>query len=211
LKNLKKIRPAVIAVTAVTAVVVLALMAASVIFTGCAATENELLYYQQSPANVRLLLKNEDDVYLLDVTLGDLSGKDILSAAEFGRESASITVISPESIAGIVYAFEPNGVYLISGDVKIPLNPTDVRGLYPLLRCFNVSEIDLVNVASEDSVTTAEFKIRDGVLTVWLSENGLPEKLELIGPAAFTVEIVSYSFGNSPTAAEALGINVKKR
>ena len=163
----------------------------SLTVTGCT-PKQDILQYQQLPANIRLTLTLEDDEYQLNISLKAATDKEIPSASEFGREGATIAVQSPESTANTVYEFDPSGIYPISGEVKIPLNPTDVTGLYPLLRCFNVSADDLTAIASAPPVTVAEFHTRDGALTVHLDANGLPTRFELTGPHAFTAKITSY-------------------
>lgn len=172
-------------------------------FTGCALVQEqkEFLYYQNYSSEVRLTLKNEADLYSLNISLGEVSSGDIPAVTEFGRINAVITVLSPESISGVQYIFDPSGAYIVSGDVKIPVNPSVVSGLLPLLRCFYIDPESVIQMDTDASgdvpLTIAEFRTDDGKVTLYLNDEGLPVRIILDGGVILTAEIEEYIISDS--------------
>lgn len=168
------------------------------ILTGCGENvkPKELLYYQKYPAEVKLTLTNEENIYSLDVILGEYSENEVLSASTFGRSFSQITVTSPKSIEGVQYFFDSSGTYMSAGDLKIPVSAGVLDGLYPLLRGFR---IDTNNLISTDTyikgaipLTVAEFRTDDGKITLHLDETGIPVKMIFDGAINFTADIEEY-------------------
>lgn len=168
------------------------------IFTGCAfnAEQKEFLYYQNYPAEVKLTLKNEADLYSLNISLSEPSSSDVPAVTQFGRTGAVITVTSPENISGVQYFFDPSGTFVSSGDVKIPVNSSVISGLLPLLRSFCIDPENLVQMDTDTTegapLTVSEFRTDDGKVTLYLNDEGMPVRIVFAGAVNFTAEIEEY-------------------
>lgn len=111
-----------------------------------------------------------------------------------------IEILSPEGVAGCAFVKDGDNVFAVYGEMKIPLSGEFSSGLLPFFEMFDLSETDINSISkTDDGKTEVSAKGKNGIFSVVLSSDGMPEKFSYTGERSF--EVTGFEFETKESAA----------
>lgn len=121
------------------------------------------------------ILKYQDEKINAECTL---NGEYRISIKKDG-DKKEISFLEPASLSHISFAIDGESIIGRVGELEIPLEYTNARGIFALSNIFSLSEECLCTATSQGSCSSLEFRTDYGVYTLTLGKNNLPNTIQI--------------------------------
>lgn len=107
-------------------------------------------------------------------------------------ERLSLSVLSPTEISGLEFLFSRDGDLIISENIKIPVQRSELSGIYALSSLFNIEEETMVSAVSRDGCGNITFKNQIGEYLLIFDKDGYVTDAKITGEGfCYNVKILS--------------------
>ena len=134
----------------------LLLFVSLLLLAGCAKDSRSLLWYQDGFSAAVL----EKDGIVWEITPR--------------TDGVSVTILAPDTLAGITWCFSGDTVFLETGTLRLPVTEAMTETPRSLLSLFHLAEEDLLSLKAAETGTEARFSGEDGEILITFRDGGLP-------------------------------------
>lgn len=95
------------------------------------------------------------------------------------KECTYIYIKKPSELTSVYFELSENGSYAISNELKIPIDSSNLGGIFALGNALCLSEGEIISVTDENNTSIVTFENAYGTYTVIYGKNLLPSHIEI--------------------------------
>ena len=155
------------------------LLLLSSLLIGCADSSVHVPEYAEMAIDCTFDLTVDGSPYRIHLRRAPLTEE---AVADFSHlTDATITLLTPDSLAGVTLSLEGQTAHLSSGDLTIPVRREDLAGILSLFACFSLKSEEIVDMRSmrtSPDRTAIVYENAAGTFTVLYNEELKPLSVE---------------------------------
>lgn len=151
-----------------------------------AETNDEVLWYQEGPAEIRGEVQIEGYFYTITLSLGRTD--------DAGVRDVTLSFISPEEMEGMIFRLRGEDIFAVYDTVEIPLTKEGAGALFAPAALFELDEKNITEIQKgEDGKTVIKLSDGQNAWDITTDAEGIPTNISAVTDGkTITFSILSY-------------------